>query len=179
MTCPRGGLLSESRLLIKCVMLWLEHSCPWRQGCGHQVKGVSVQMNAVSLGRRRSSSLSFQPFAQTCLSLNGLLRVPPLPDLQPDRGCHSASVIRGCPLGSSWLSRSLSPSALPTSCEALTLCPCPQWPNLLAASASYTSSQLFPSCLESPDPRCLLVRLLSPFTSLLKGRLLVKPELTP
>lgn len=71
---------------------------------GTQVEGVSVQVSAVSLPRRRSSSLSFQRFAQTCVFsewLRGLLRVPPLPTLQPDTGCHSASVIRGCPSWSS------------------------------------------------------------------------------
>lgn len=49
-------------------------------------------------------------------------------------------------------------------------------------SSSLCFRHFFPSvppCLESPDPRYLPLRLLSLFTSLVKGHLLEKPELTP
>lgn len=39
MICPAGGLLSEFRLLIKGVILWLEHKCRWGQGRGHPGEG--------------------------------------------------------------------------------------------------------------------------------------------
>lgn len=100
--CPTGGLLSEFRLLIKGVMLWLEHKCPWGQGHGLPGEGC-VGLGECCQPLREVLFLTILPaLCQTCLFSEW--SSPPLPTFQPDTGCHSASVISRCPSWSSQLS---------------------------------------------------------------------------